>query len=627
MRSLSNQFFQVEATSGNNTWLAYRNSTGKLAIAKLNRQGDTLGSYFIDYQGIYAAVGMEVLPDDGLVICAKNAQKDFLIKTDSQLTVQWAYSLDDLPTADVDARGLSVSTSPNLRIGVWGRFEYNSSIVYNSFYTIFDINGTALTSSVISLGSSFNITINSVSFGSSISPIVSGSSTAGPFIDRHVYNGMSGASTILDTETLPSGRVIGIGRIGTSGSEMPVLIEYDNVSGYPMHNYSASLPGTIYFRKLDYLGNGKLVVAGERYDGPLYHPCVFVFDTLGDFLWGKDFEPIYNQLINDVLLSQAGDLLVTMTGTFSSYLIQTDSILNLGSDCLESTITLSDSISIVGHNGSLMPIQTTFPLIVPESLTIDPIQEPQDSMLCFSLSCNVSASFTSSATMVCTGESVGFQNNSLGAVAYHWLNNGQLVDSSIHYSKVFATSGMNTISLIAIQSNGCRDTASFQITVSPLPMVNILGLDSSYTDCDPDDTLVGVPQGGNFRQPVQQDGTFSPSSYGVGTAPISYSYTDSLGCAAEANYAIDVFACVGIPPLLDNCSIMVTNNRLSVKVPYSEHNSIRIWSIDGVLLLGKEFRNEKMEFHFQQSLPPLIVYELKTDQGINFGKLLSTWTR
>lgn len=84
--------------------------------------------------------------------------------------------------------------------------------------------------------------------------------------------------------------------------------------------------------------------------------------------------------------------------------------------------------------------------------------------------------------------------------------------------------------------NGCSNIAAVGVTVFNIPNLNFSGLQSSYCLNASPSTLVGnMAPGGTFSGPgitPNTNGTaiFNPSTAGVGTHTITYSYTDPNGC-------------------------------------------------------------------------------------------------
>ena len=77
---------------------------------------------------------------------------------------------------------------------------------------------------------------------------------------------------------------------------------------------------------------------------------------------------------------------------------------------------------------------------------------------------------------------------------------------------------------------GCTSTprTSVVATVHPLPAVSFTGLNPQYDLSDPASILIGSPLGGTFSGPGIAGITFTPSSAGVGTHTIDYTYSDAF---------------------------------------------------------------------------------------------------
>jgi photosystem II stability/assembly factor-like uncharacterized protein len=80
------------------------------------------------------------------------------------------------------------------------------------------------------------------------------------------------------------------------------------------------------------------------------------------------------------------------------------------------------------------------------------------------------AAFTSSGTTLCAGDSLHFTNTGNPAWTYQWKRDNTLITTAYSTYIVFPSSGVHTVSLIANNGTG-TDTASFSVTVNPLPYV------------------------------------------------------------------------------------------------------------------------------------------------------------
>jgi hypothetical protein len=76
--------------------------------------------------------------------------------------------------------------------------------------------------------------------------------------------------------------------------------------------------------------------------------------------------------------------------------------------------------------------------------------------------------------------------------------------------------------------------------VVPLPVVSITGLNSSYCVNAPAVVLTGLPGGGTFSGTGIANGQFNPSSAGIGTFTITYTYSDGNNCTNSTTQSITV---------------------------------------------------------------------------------------
>jgi hypothetical protein len=144
------------------------------------------------------------------------------------------------------------------------------------------------------------------------------------------------------------------------------------------------------------------------------------------------------------------------------------------------------------------------------------------------------ASITASTTQVCEGDMVNL--SAQGGTFFQW-NTG---NTSQSISQVLTQS--MTFSVIVIDENGCRDTASISINVNPQPNISFNLLDDICYDgnvidlsqyCAPNYGVIfdGVGVSGNYFYPVNAVG---------GNFPITATYTDANGCSVSATEFIYV---------------------------------------------------------------------------------------
>lgn len=104
--------------------------------------------------------------------------------------------------------------------------------------------------------------------------------------------------------------------------------------------------------------------------------------------------------------------------------------------------------------------------------------------------------------------------------------------------------GQHTITYNFTDENGCNNSATDNITVNPLPVVSIAGLNPSYCTSTTPVPLTLTPAGGTLTGPGATNNTFVPATAGLGTHTLTYSYTDPNGCSSSTTATVEVF---GIP--------------------------------------------------------------------------------
>lgn len=102
--------------------------------------------------------------------------------------------------------------------------------------------------------------------------------------------------------------------------------------------------------------------------------------------------------------------------------------------------------------------------------------------------------------------------------------------------------GTHSITYSYTNSNGCtaEDTASIQVNALPLVSLNPIG--GICVNRIPFPLAGGSPTGGVYSGTGVVSGNFSATTAGVGTHPISYSYTDANGCLNTSQITVAVKA-------------------------------------------------------------------------------------
>lgn len=114
--------------------------------------------------------------------------------------------------------------------------------------------------------------------------------------------------------------------------------------------------------------------------------------------------------------------------------------------------------------------------------------------------------------------------------------------SGTNFNPLTAGAGTHTISYVFTDENGCTNTVTDNIIVSPLPVVNIAGFAPSY--CLSTNPVVPTltPAGGTLTGPGVSNNTFISAIAGVGTHTLTYTYTDANACTNTTTVTVTVFA-------------------------------------------------------------------------------------
>ena len=118
---------------------------------------------------------------------------------------------------------------------------------------------------------------------------------------------------------------------------------------------------------------------------------------------------------------------------------------------------------------------------------------------------------------------------------YVWSADGNTYTSSGTYTAILTNAA------------GCDSIVTLDLTVQGLPSVVLALTIQEFCDSDADVTLAGgTPAGGTYAGTGVTGGVFSPSTAGIGSHTITYSYTDANGCSATDTDVITVQDCANI---------------------------------------------------------------------------------
>lgn len=108
------------------------------------------------------------------------------------------------------------------------------------------------------------------------------------------------------------------------------------------------------------------------------------------------------------------------------------------------------------------------------------------------------------------------------------------------FSPANANMGAQIVSYTYTDVNGCTDSLLRSVTVNPLPILDIQGLDTDYCLDDAQVTVNPDPSGGLLTGNGISGFNFNPSVAGVGTHTLTYSYMDQNGCDDTITTEVEV---------------------------------------------------------------------------------------
>ena len=158
-----------------------------------------------------------------------------------------------------------------------------------------------------------------------------------------------------------------------------------------------------------------------------------------------------------------------------------------------------------------------------------------------------------------------------------WTTSGGGLSGSL-YNPSLAGAGPHTL-IYSVGAGNCLVSDQVIITVNPLPIVNA-GIDLSNCISVGPIILYGSPTGGTWTNSsgnVLNGNIFYPDVYGPGAHPLTYTFTDALGCINEDNLVYTVFPL----PVISANDTTYCNTPGSVQLPYTNPSG-GIWEGSGV---------------------------------------------
>ncbi|MCC6939633.1 MAG: PKD domain-containing protein [Flavobacteriales bacterium] len=129
------------------------------------------------------------------------------------------------------------------------------------------------------------------------------------------------------------------------------------------------------------------------------------------------------------------------------------------------------------------------------------------------------------ATAICNGQSTTLTAN--GAGNYQWFIGATQVGTG---PQLVTSPAVTTTYTVSGNTGGCPGSATVNVTVYPLPVVNA-GVDQTFCDQAIPVNLSGAPAPGIWSGPgVTPGGVFTPTPGQLGTVTLTYTHTNANGC-------------------------------------------------------------------------------------------------
>jgi hypothetical protein len=228
-----------------------------------------------------------------------------------------------------------------------------------------------------------------------------------------------------------------------------------------------------------------------------------------------------------------------------------------------------------------------------------------------------------------------------GGATIDWSNSNTLIGLSIgakNAASVPAFVAQNGTSLklsslvtLIPQLNGCAGpTYSYAIHVNPLPVVvlNLAGLNPECLNMTSVALSGGSPAGGVYSGTTVSGGNFSPSTAGIGTFPITYTYADSNACSSSATSPLNVDICTGLDQQ-STAGLQIDvypnpfGNKISVVFGEDKTNVlVEVFNTSGQRIIGERFSGKTLDV--ETSIWPAGMYYLRviTPEGLAVKKIV-----
>lgn len=108
------------------------------------------------------------------------------------------------------------------------------------------------------------------------------------------------------------------------------------------------------------------------------------------------------------------------------------------------------------------------------------------------------------------------------------------------FDPAVAGEGVHQIIYTYTDANACSASATASVSVFPPPVVVMNSLPATCSNSNPIVLSGASPSGGVYSGPGVVNGSFYPTNAGIGTHPVVYTYSNSMGCTSTGSTPITV---------------------------------------------------------------------------------------
>ncbi len=143
--------------------------------------------------------------------------------------------------------------------------------------------------------------------------------------------------------------------------------------------------------------------------------------------------------------------------------------------------------------------------------------------------------------------------------------------------------------------SGCTNSTISETIVHASPVVDFIGLNSTYAITDQPAQLTGNPFGGTFSGTGVQNDKFDPALAGAGNHIVTYTYTDANGCSGSYQQAAYVSDNTSVIDPLSNTWVSIYPNpssgnfTLEISDKDLQSLELKLMSLTGQIILSENF--------------------------------------